>query len=159
QLGFDKEALQYLGEDGVWLKIPEASAAEVRLEIAKAVRGLDFVADAFTSDELAGPTDPARPFHAEYQRSYYAGRSPDIQMRFKQWHLVDAQTRGTSHGSPYEYDTHVPVLFFGAGVQPGIQKQRVGTTDVAPTLAELLGLTAPAGTDGRSLARVVRGPR
>ena len=162
RLGMNKETLLHLGEDGVWLNIPEAGAAkmrpaEVRMEVAKSLRGLDFVADTFTSDELAGPTDPARPFHAAYQRSYYAGRSPDIQMRFKQWHLVDAQTRGTSHGSPYEYDTHVPVLFFGAGVLAGVQTQSVGTTDVAPTLAELLGLTPPAEIDGHSLARVVRG--
>ena len=159
RLGLANEALLYLGEDGVWLDIPEAGkAAQVRAEVAKVLRELDFVADTFTTEELAGPTDPARPFHAAYQRSYYAGRSPDIQMRFKQWHLVDAQARGTSHGSPYEYDTHVPVLFFGAGVQPGVQGQSVGTTDVAPTLAELLGLAAPAGIDGQSLAQVVRAP-
>jgi predicted AlkP superfamily pyrophosphatase or phosphodiesterase len=163
QLGLNKEALLYLGEDGVWLDIEastgKASPATVREAVARALRGLDFVADTFTSDELAGPTDPARPFHAEYQRSYYAGRSPDIHMRFKQWHLVDALTRGTSHGSPYEYDTHVPVLFFGAGVRAGVQTQAVGTTDVAPTLAELLGVAPPAEIDGRSLAGVVRGSR
>jgi len=155
KLGLPDAAVLFLGEDGVWLDLPAAKAAELRKEVAQALRGLDFVADTFTSDELAGPVDPQRPFHANYRRSYFAGRSPDVQLRFKEWHLVDALARGTSHGSPYDYDTHVPVLFFGAGVRQGVHPQRVGTTDVAPTLAELLGIKAPA-IDGKSLAAVVR---
>ena len=158
QLGLPPQTLLHLGEDGVWLApVAGQPPAEVHTAVAQALRGLDFVADTFTAAELAGPRDDSRPFHANYRRSYFAGRSPDVQLRFKQWHLVDAQARGTSHGSPYEYDTHVPVLFFGAGVRAGVHEQRVGTTDVAPTLAELLGVTVPAAIDGRSLAGLVRG--
>jgi hypothetical protein len=132
--------------------------ASLRAEVAAALRKLDFVADAFTADELAGPAnDEQRPFLGRYQRSYFAPRSPDVQLRFKQWHLVDAEAHGTSHGSPYAYDTHVPVLFFGAGVRPGMHERPVGTVDVAPTLAELLGVTRPDDLDGHSLAVLVRG--
>ena len=41
------------------------------------------------------------------------------------------------HGSPYEYDRHVPLIFLGAGVTPGMSDQRARTVDIAPTLAFL----------------------
>lgn len=163
RVGLPTRTLKHLGEDGVWLDRAAAEAGKVdvaslRAEVAAALRKLDFVADAFTADELAGPAnDEQRPFLGRYQRSYFAPRSPDVQLRFKQWHLVDAEAHGTSHGSPYAYDTHVPVLFFGAGVRPGMHERPVGTVDVAPTLAELLGVTRPDDLDGHSLAVLVRG--
>lgn len=153
-------ALLHLGEDGVWLDAAAAAAAgvaptELRTAVAAALRGLDFVADAFTADDLAARGDQARPFLTRYQRSYQAARSPDVLLRFKQWHLVDALPQGTSHGSPYGYDTHVPVLFFGAGIRPGLHERPVGTVDVAPTLAALLGVAIPQDIDGRSLANLI----
>ena len=158
RLGLPSSALSFIDQDGVWL---DASAgvqpSALHTAVAEALRGLDFVADAFTAAELAGPSDPARPFFGAYQRSYFATRSPDVQLRFKQWHLVDARAQGTSHGSPYSYDTDVPLLFFGAGVRPGLHERAAGTVDLAPTLAELLGLRAPADLDGRSLAATVTG--
>ena len=51
----------------------------------------------------------------------------------------------------------MPLLFFGAGVRPGLHERPAGTVDLAPTLAELLGLRAPADLDGRSLAATVTG--
>ena len=159
-LGLPESALVHVGEDGVWLSAPAAEAAGVapaamQEAVALALRGLDFVADSFTAAELAGPVDPKRPFMREYQRSFFAARSPDVALRFKEWHLVDARERGTSHGSPYAYDTHVPVLFFGPGVRAGLFEQPAGTVDVAPTLAKLLGVTSPGALDGRSLTPLI----
>lgn len=163
RLGLPAGTLKHLGEDGVWLDAKLAEAGKVdmgqlRADVAMALRKLEFVADAFTADELAEPGDDgSRPFLGRYQRSFFASRSPDVQLRFKQWKLVDALSHGTSHGSPYSYDTHVPVLFFGAGVRPGMHERPVGTVDVAPTLAELLGVRRPEDLDGHSLASLVRG--
>lgn len=158
ELGLPPTTLLYVGEDGVWLGDPgdKIGAAALRTMVAAALRKLDFVADAYTADELAAPADLRRPFLDRYQRSYYGPRSPDVQLRFKEWSLVDAQAGGTSHGSPYRYDSHVPVLFFGAGVRPGVHRGTVGTVDVAPTIAALLGVRAPADIDGRSLVDLVR---
>lgn len=163
-LKLPETALMHLGEDGLWLDAAVAEAAgvtpaDMRAAVATALRGLDFVADSFTADELAGPVDPQRPFMTGYQRSYFAARSPDVVLRFKEWNLVDARERGTSHGSPYAYDTHVPVLFFGAGVRAGLHAQPAGTVDVAPTLAALLGIKTPGDLDGRNLAPKITTPR
>lgn len=159
ELGLPAETLLYVGEDGVWLAESaggQVTPAALRTTVATALRKLEFVADTYTADALAGPADLRRPFMQRYQRSFHAPRSPDVQLRFKEWSLVDAQPGGTSHGSPYRYDSHVPVLFFGAGVRPGIHAAPVGTVDVAPTLAAMLGIQAPADIDGRSLIDLVR---
>jgi len=159
ELGAPANTLTFIGDDGLWLDadIARVPAPALHAAVAQALRGVEFVADAFTAAELAGPADPARPFFAAYQRSYFAGRSPDVQLRFKEWYLVDAQAHGTSHGSPYSYDTDVPLLFFGAGVRAGMHERPAGTVDLAPTLAALLGVVAPSDVDGRSLASPVTG--
>ncbi|MDI1251093.1 MAG: hypothetical protein PSV13_19685, partial [Lacunisphaera sp.] len=58
---------------------------------------------------------------------------------------------GTTHGTPYQYDTHVPQLWYGVGVPPGVRTERVGVDDIAPTLAHLLGIPVPPLAGGRIL--------
>jgi predicted AlkP superfamily pyrophosphatase or phosphodiesterase len=55
------------------------------------------------------------------------------------------------HGSPYLYDRRVPLLFLGPGVRPGRSRAAARTVDVAPTLARLGGVPAPAELDGKAL--------
>jgi arylsulfatase A-like enzyme len=56
-----------------------------------------------------------------------------------------------SHGSPYDYDSHVPLIFYGAGVRPGRHAEFVRTVDLAPTLAAMLGVQPTERVDGRDL--------
>jgi predicted AlkP superfamily pyrophosphatase or phosphodiesterase len=65
---------------------------------------------------------------------------------------------GTSHGSPYSYDTHVPLAFFGAAFEPGVYRTHCETVDMASTLASLLGINAPSKAIGRVLNEAVRHP-
>ena len=64
---------------------------------------------------------------------------------------------GTTHGSPYSYDTHVPLIFWGARglVTPGVYSRYVGIGDIAPTLASLLGVAQPSGATGRVLQELL----
>lgn len=61
--------------------------------------------------------------------------------------------RGTTHGSPYHYDRWVPLVFYGPGFPAGVREERAATVDVAPTLADLLGVDFPDDLDGRPLLR------
>jgi arylsulfatase A-like enzyme len=58
---------------------------------------------------------------------------------------------GTTHGTPFDYDTHVPVLFLGAQVRGGRYNGNVMVNDIAPTLATMLDVETPSGSIGRVL--------
>jgi predicted AlkP superfamily pyrophosphatase or phosphodiesterase len=61
-----------------------------------------------------------------------------------------------THGSPHDYDSHVPIVFYGPGVKPGRYGRFVRTVDMAPTLARLLGVTPTERLDGQALGEAVR---
>ena len=67
----------------------------------------------------------------------------------------DGQTVAATHGSPWRYDTFVPIVFVGAGIPARRIYRRVRTVDVAPTLAALLGTKPPSGAAGTPLVEVL----
>ncbi len=62
---------------------------------------------------------------------------------------------GTTHGSAYSYDTHVPILFYGAGIKNGFSHKNYNVRDIAPTLATLLGVELTNGNSGRVIEEVL----
>ena len=64
-------------------------------------------------------------------------------------------TKGTDHASPFSYDTHVPLAFYGLAFQPGIYRTHAEPVDLAVTLASLLGINAPAKATGRVLTEAL----
>ncbi len=65
---------------------------------------------------------------------------------------------GTDHATPYTYDTHVPLAFYGFPFQPGTYRTHVEPVDLAPTLASLLGINAPTHSVGRVLTEMLAPP-
>jgi len=68
-------------------------------------------------------------------------------------------TSGTDHASPYTYDTHVPLVFYGLPFQSGMYRTHVEPVDLAATLASLLGINAPTHSVGRVLTEILAPPR
>jgi predicted AlkP superfamily pyrophosphatase or phosphodiesterase len=64
--------------------------------------------------------------------------------------------KGSTHGSGFSYDTHVPVLFYGRGIQIGSSKSLVSITDIAPTLANLLQISFPNGSSGNIIEAALK---
>ena len=62
---------------------------------------------------------------------------------------------GTTHGSAYSYDTHVPIIFYGAGIKNGFSHKDYNVRDIAPTLATLLGIEFPNGNSGKVIEEVL----
>ena len=62
---------------------------------------------------------------------------------------------GTTHGSGYSYDTHVPVIFYGKGIKKGTSSALYGIRDIAPTIAKLLQIEFPDGTTGEIINEVL----
>jgi hypothetical protein len=80
---------------------------------------------------------------------FYEQRSGDIFVIPEPFYMYDAT--GTTHGTPFDYDSHVPVIFMGAGIKPGHYYQKIAVNDIAPTLAAIDGVEAPSGSIGRVL--------
>jgi predicted AlkP superfamily pyrophosphatase or phosphodiesterase len=139
---------------------------EIGIRVAGVLNRFDFVADAMTPGPLLDPGPTCDPFTALYRNSYRADRVPRFPL-FSLAHegegageygIAVRLTRGTMidldpavHGSPYEVDRQVPLVFMGPGVPRGLSDQRAHTTDLAPTLARLAGIQAPADLDGHPL--------
>jgi hypothetical protein len=66
---------------------------------------------------------------------------------------------GTDHGSPYSYDTHVPLAFYGVPFQPGTYHEHAEPVDLAPTLASLLGINMPTSAVGHVRTEAIARPR
>ncbi|HEY0956994.1 MAG TPA: alkaline phosphatase family protein [Roseateles sp.] len=132
-----------------------------------AERGLDFatvqaaardellklpgVSAVFTREQLLG-SDKSTPHLDAMRKSFDPARAAQLQIVLKPHWIFSYRVGGSTHGSPYEYDTHVPLLFWGPGyVGQGEVPTRAEVADLAPTLAAVAGLPAPAQAQGRDL--------
>ena len=125
------------------------------------------IAGAFTREDLlASPVRTGVPadeltLKERFSLSTYAGRSPDISAALKPQSTLSPPAPGVvvaSHGSPWDYDRRVPMLFWWPGVKAEARFLPVETVDIAPTLATALGLVPPGDVDGRCLALAAERP-
>ena len=130
-------------------------SAQASAAVLDALRALPGIGHAFRADEIS---DAAVRASADLVKraaalSYYAPRSGDIiVVPARNWLL---STAATTHGTLHPYDQRVPVIFFGAGVAPGVHDRAATPADIAPTLAALAGAPFKA-TDGVELIRPAR---
>ena len=109
-------------------------------------------AAAYTRTEIASRSRAGAPFFDAVTKAWHAELSGDIQVVLKPNWMFTSSSASTTHGSPYPYDTNVPILFYGpAWTRAGRIDQRVEVVDIAPTLSALLGVAAPAASEGKPL--------
>jgi predicted AlkP superfamily pyrophosphatase or phosphodiesterase len=130
------------------LKEKDIAQSDAENVVRDALLTLEFVEAAYTRTEMAAGSVSGS-FAAATLLSFNRARSGDIYYQMKPY-WVDRKT-GTNHGSPYSYDVHVPMVWYGVGVKPGAYNERVGVDDIAPTLANLLGIMRPPMSQGRVL--------
>jgi arylsulfatase A-like enzyme len=84
--------------------------------------------------------------------SYMPSRNGELMVVPKEYWFLSSRAVGaaTTHGSPYDYDTHVPVIFFGGAVKSGRSTAAVTPADIAPSLGDLAGVKLPMA-EGRAL--------
>jgi arylsulfatase A-like enzyme len=113
------------------------------------------VAAAFTRSELENPSSlPAdTAFLAQVRKTWNRERSADVQMIIREYWLFESRrTFAATHGSPYAPDYTVPILFYGPRwITPGRIESAAEVVDIAPTLAKMLQVAAPAASEGRVL--------
>jgi predicted AlkP superfamily pyrophosphatase or phosphodiesterase len=111
------------------------------------------IARAFTRAEIEGAGGEGDGLLQAVRKSWHRERSGDVHLVLKPYWLLGSHSAGTTHGSPHPYDTNVPLMIYGPAWIPPVGRidKRVEVTDIAPTLAALLGIPVPAQSEGRPL--------
>lgn len=116
------------------------------------------VARVYTRSQLESGNLPQSRQSRLIQRAWHPQVSGDLMVVLKPHWIFAARTHGTTHGSPYAYDTNVPLLWMGKNwIKPGAYGHYAEVTDIAPTLAHLLRLRPPAASEGRVLTEMLQG--
>ncbi|HEX5170693.1 MAG TPA: alkaline phosphatase PafA [Cyclobacteriaceae bacterium] len=122
--------------------------------ISKFLLAVDGVANVYTENVLRQARYDEEGLKGMVIRGYNAKRSGDIAFVLEPGWYSSSQIAGATHGSPYAYDTHVPMLFYGAGVRKGSSVRYHPVTDIAPTLSMLLRIKFPSGCTGQPVAEL-----
>lgn len=112
------------------------------------------VAEAYPSEVLKYENYTDDSFKYLIQKGYNHVRSGNVAFSYNPaW--MEYHNKGTTHGASYSYDTHVPLLFYGANIPKGFSVRKVNVVDIAPTVATMLHMSFPNGTTGKPLIEVI----
>jgi predicted AlkP superfamily pyrophosphatase or phosphodiesterase len=87
-------------------------------------------------------------------RGYHQKRSGDVLFTLEPGWIISSSVTGSTHGSGYTYDTHVPLLFYGKGIRKGTSVRYHPITDIAPTVCTLLNISLPNSCSGNPIAEL-----
>jgi len=128
------------------------NATDVDRAAAKAATDIPHVFRVYTREQLIHGVFPDEASR-RVMNGYFARRGADVEVLLDPYWIF-AQT-GATHGSPFGYDTHVPVIFMGPGIRPGRYDTSIAVNDIAPTLATMLEIETPSGSMGRVLTEML----
>ena len=132
--------------------------AEVEKAVAEELMKFDGVAAAVSSTALRTASLPDTLLMRAILRNFHPKRSGDIYLVFEPNVFIndfDGLTVASTHGSPWRYDTFVPVIFAGAGLKPDVVSRPVTPYDIASTLSAYLGIKPPSAAIGNPLPEVL----
>jgi len=132
--------------------------AEVERAVADELVKFDGIAAAVSSTALRTAALPDTVLMRAILRNFHPDRSGDIYVVFDSYVFIndfDGLIVASTHGSPWRYDTFVPVMFAGVGLKATTVTRPITPYDVAPTLANYLGVKPPSGCIGNPLVEVV----
>jgi predicted AlkP superfamily pyrophosphatase or phosphodiesterase len=119
---------------------------------AAAVETVPHVARVYTRHQLAAGAVANDDVTRRIVNGYNMERGADVAFILEPYWVFGSS--GATHGSPFSYDNHVPVIFMGPGIRAGQYHEDVAVNDIAPTIATILSVETPAGSVGRVLAEM-----
>ena len=129
---------------------------EVRQVCANFLLKYEWVKNTYTSDQLH-KNEYQDSFHSLVQKGYNQKRSGDVIVKLQTgWLSSHWQGGGTTHGSSFSYDTHVPLIFWGGNISKGKTDRKVNIRDIAPTISMMLGVSYPNGCTGNPLPEITQ---
>ena len=159
RVGVGREVVMSLYNEQIFLdKDTIRSQGKTREEVGSAIveyvrHHSDAYYDAVLSDEVRLLSTGERPY-SQLFHGFHPMRSGDILLVPKVG-FIDYGKTGTTHGSPWVHDTHVPMVWYGWNVQQGSTSKPTHIRDIAPTLATMLRISWPTGTTGQPIDEVV----
>jgi hypothetical protein len=146
----------YLNQDAI--RDRRLNQAEVERAVAAELTKFEGIALAISSTELRQGNLPSTPLIDAILRNHNPERSGDIYVVFAAHSFLRAdegEPTALTHGSPWRYDSYVPVVFAGGNLSGRRVYREIQTVDVAPTLAALVGVKPPSGARGAPLREVL----
>ena len=127
---------------------------EIERECANFFLKYEWVKNTYTATQI-NENEYNNSFHSLIQRGYNQKRSGDVIVSLQTgWLSSYWEKGGTTHGSSYSYDTHVPLIFWGGKIPQGQTDRKVYIRDIAPTISTILGTAYPNGCTGNPLPEV-----
>jgi arylsulfatase A-like enzyme len=156
----DTNLVSNIINDQIYLNLPLIKQKNINLknmedDIVSLALTFKGVANAYTSGQLNGAALKNKSA-AMMQNGFYIRRSGDIAILFEPQWLEDYSRTGTSHGTTYSYDTHVPLLWYGWNIKPGYTSDPVDITDIAPTVAAFLNIMEPNACTGKPIVNITK---
>ncbi len=138
---------------------PKIDLAALEAAVVDELSRFSGVAIAVSSTALRSGRLPDTELMRAVVNNFHPKRSGDVYVVFEPYHFIndfDGLTVASTHGSPWSYDTHVPIVFAGFGLKPQVVSRRVHTVDIAPTLSTIAGVSLPSGAVGKVLGEAVK---
>jgi hypothetical protein len=129
---------------------------EVEEAVRETVLAIPHVWRVYTRSQLMRGMVGDDPISRAVFNGFFASRGADVYVLLEPYWMFGSS--GTTHGTAYHYDTHVPVIFMGPGVRAGIYDDPILVNDIAPTLAAMLEIGTPSGSTGRILKEILLRP-
>ncbi|MEQ1946346.1 MAG: alkaline phosphatase family protein [Bryobacteraceae bacterium] len=129
--------------------------AQVEHVAAETLREQPHVFRVYTRTQLLSGSVSADQLDLRVRNGFNAARSPDLTV-IPDPYWVAGQAGGTTHGTPFTYDAHVPVIFYGPQIKAGRYHFNIAVIDIAPTLSTILEIEPPSGSVGRALHEIIK---
>jgi predicted AlkP superfamily pyrophosphatase or phosphodiesterase len=144
----------YLTDEGreIYMKHRE----QIDRQLKKIPEKVEGIRNIFSKEEILSSTHRDKIFR-RIQHAYYPGRSGDFYILPSPYYFFGypGSSTGTTHGTPYDYDAHVPFIIYGNGLSHELRKDTVGTADIAVTLGKLAGVDIESGRDGNNVIKSI----
>lgn len=136
-------------------RIPQEA---VEATIAGALESTGLVEAVYTRRQMLREAPADGPDVDLFRNAFFEPRSPQILVETRPYVYLDNYPGGTGHGTPHDYDRHVPIVFRGPGVKPGSYEGECGPEDIAATLGRLIGVDYPLQDARRVLSEMFARP-
>lgn len=163
RFGLDQKLIKtyfhpYIYLDRELIASKKLSLAQVQKAVAQEVEKLDGVSLAISSTAIEANAVPNDYVHSLVINNHNQLRSGDVYVVFEPHRFIadmEGLTVAATHGSPWSYDTFVPIIFAGNGIEHEVIHKRVSALDIATTLSAFLKIKPPSAAHGNVLPEVI----